>query len=75
CCLCEGLLTKLQQVKNVNFDLEIRDITTNSLWFDRYQYEIPVLCVLNDRQQEQELPRFPPRSPMSKLEELLQRYQ
>ncbi|MFN9647745.1 MAG: glutaredoxin family protein [Pseudanabaena sp.] len=75
CCLCEGLLTKLQQVKNVNFYLEIRDITTNSLWFDRYQYEIPVLCVLNDRQQEQELPRFPPRSPMSKLEELLQRYQ
>jgi hypothetical protein len=75
CCLCEGLLTKLQQVKNVNFDLEIRDITTNSTWFDRYQYEIPVLCVLNDRQQEQELPRFPPRSPVTKLEELLQRYQ
>ncbi len=75
CCLCEGLLTKLQQVKNVNFDLEIRDITTNSTWFDRYQYEIPVLCVLKDRQQEQELPRFPPRSPVTKLEELLQRYQ
>jgi len=71
CCLCEGLLAKLQQVKNVTFDLEIRDITTNSDWRDRYQYEIPVLCLVNDRDQEQELPRFPPRSPVNKLEELL----
>lgn len=71
CCLCEGLLTKLQQVKNVEFELEIRDITTNSEWFDRYQYEIPVLCKLNAQQQEQELPRFPPRSPVEKLEALL----
>ncbi|WP_103666657.1 glutaredoxin family protein [Pseudanabaena sp. BC1403] len=74
CCLCEGLLTKLQQVKNVDFELEVREITTNSDWFDRYQYEIPVLCLFNDRQQEQELPRFPPRSPVTKLEDLLQRY-
>ncbi|NUN63287.1 glutaredoxin family protein [Pseudanabaena biceps] len=71
CCLCEGLLTKLQQVKNVDFELEIRDIATNSDWFDRYQYEIPVLCKLNAQQQEQELPRFPPRSPVEKLEALL----
>ena len=74
CCLCEGLLTKLQQVKNVDFELEVREITTNPDWFDRYQYEIPVLCLLNDHQQEQELPRFPPRSPVTKLEDLLQRY-
>ncbi|TYQ30568.1 glutaredoxin family protein [Pseudanabaena sp. UWO310] len=77
CCLCEGLIAKLQQVKqknNINFDLEIRDINSNPDWFDRYQYEIPVLCLLSDRQQEQELPRFPPRSPVEKLESLLQRY-
>lgn len=74
CCLCEGLLTKLQQVKNVDFELEVREITTNPDWFDRYQYEIPVLCLLTDRNQEQELPRFPPRSPVTKLEDLLQRY-
>ena len=43
-------------------------------WFDRYQYEIPVLCKLNAQQQEQELPRFPPRSPVEKLEAMLQRY-
>lgn len=71
CCLCEGLLTKLQQVKNIEFDLDIRDITTNSDWFDRYQYEIPVLCLVSDRQQERELPRFPPRSPVEKLEAML----
>ncbi|MFN5399670.1 MAG: glutaredoxin family protein [Pseudanabaena sp.] len=74
CCLCEGLLAKLQQVKNVDFELEVREITTNPDWFDRYQYEIPVLCLLNAQQQEQELPRFPPRSPVTKLEDLLQRY-
>jgi hypothetical protein len=74
CCLCDGLRTKLQQVKNITFELEIRDITTDSDWFDRYQYEIPVLCLVSDRHQEQELPRFPPRSPVEKLEALLQRY-
>ena len=74
CCLCEGLLAKLKQVKGVDFELEIRDIASNPDWFDRYQYEIPVLCLLSDRQQEQELPRFPPRSPIEKLEALLKRY-
>ena len=76
CCLCESLLAKLQQVKNVEFELEIRDINSNPAWFDRYQYEIPVLCLRNDNQQtnQQELPRFPPRSSVEKLEALLQRY-
>jgi len=74
CCLCEGLLAKLQQVKNMDFELEIRDIASNPDWFDRYQYEIPVLCLLNANQQEQELPRFPPRSPIEKLESLLKQY-
>ncbi len=74
CCLCEGLLEKLQQVRNIQFDLEVRDIANNSLWFDKYQYEVPVLCLYNDSlnpPQEQELPRLPPRSPVSKLEKLL----
>ena len=78
CCLCEGLLAKLQQIKNLEFELEVRDISSNPDWFDRYQYEIPVLCLLTDNQQanqqEQELPRFPPRSPVEKLAALLQRY-
>ena len=74
CCLCEGLLAKLEQVRNVDFELEIREITDNREWFDRYQYEIPVLCLLNDRHQEQELPRLSPRSPIQKLEALLQHH-
>jgi len=74
CCLCEGLLAKLGQVKSVAFELEIRDINSNPDWRDRYQYEIPVLCLLNANQPEQELPRFPPRSPVEKLEALLQGY-
>ncbi len=71
CCLCEGLLAKLQQVKGITFDLEVRDITENSEWFDRYQYEVPVLSLVNAQQQEQELPRLSPRSPIEKLEKLL----
>lgn len=74
CCLCEGLLAKLHLVKNIPIELEIREITGNPQWFERYQYEVPVLCLLNDRQQEQELPRFSPRSPIDKLEALLLRY-
>jgi hypothetical protein len=46
CHLCEGLEEKLRQVEGVEFDLEIRDITTRDDWFGRYQYEIPVLCRL-----------------------------
>ena len=74
CCLCEGLLVKLGQVKSVAFELEIRDINSNPDWRDRYQYEIPVLCLLDANQKEQELPRFPMRSPVEKLEALLQGY-
>lgn len=73
CCLCEGLLEKLQQIKGIQFELEIRDITSNQFWLDKYQYEIPVLCLWNgDR--EIEFPRLPPRSPVSKLEALLEKY-
>jgi hypothetical protein len=73
CCLCEGLLSKLQQVRGITFELELRDITTNPEWGDRYQYEIPVLCLINAQQQEQELPRLSPRSPLEKLEQLLKK--
>jgi thiol-disulfide isomerase/thioredoxin len=75
CHLCEGLIEKLQQVKTVQFDLEIRDINSNLNWFDRYQYEIPVLCLWDEKlERERELPRLSPRSPATKLEELLNQY-
>ena len=44
CHLCEGLLEKLEQVNDIKFDLEIRNINTREDWFAAYQYEIPVLC-------------------------------
>ena len=43
CHLCKGLQNKLQQLKHLNFELEIRDITSNNDWFAAYQYEVPVL--------------------------------
>lgn len=75
CHLCEGLLEKLQLVQSVQFDLEIRDITSNLNWFEQYQVEIPVLCLWDEQlSQERELPRLSPRSPVTKLEELLKQY-
>jgi len=73
CCLCEGLQEKLQQIRGVEFELEVRDITTNSQWFDRYQYEIPVLCLWQiDR--ELELPRISPRSTVAQVESSIASY-
>ena len=72
CHLCEGLQEKLQQVRQIEFELEIRDITTREDWFAAYQYEIPVLCQkLSDR--EQPLPRISPRASVAKLEQMLQK--
>ncbi len=77
CCLCEGLLEKLHQVKDVKFELEVRDITSNLNWFEKYQYEVPVLFLSQeDKQpsQELELPRISPRSPVTALTKLLHQY-
>ncbi len=73
CHLCEGLLEKLQQVKNVQFQLEIRDITTRDDWFENYQFDIPVLCKL-ESDKEIILPRLSPRSNVLQLEKLLQKF-
>ena len=44
CHLCEGLQEKLEQIQQLNFQLEVRDITQRDDWFQAYQYEVPVLC-------------------------------
>ena len=73
CHLCQGLQNKLSQVTLYDFDLEIRDITTNDEWFNAYQYEVPVLLQkLNDT--EKLLPRLSPRASVTKLEQMLQKY-
>lgn len=75
CHLCEGLLEKLEQIQTVNFQLEVRDITTRDEWFQTYQYEIPVLCrVQSECSKEEQLPRPSPRVTVRQLEQMLQKY-
>ena len=70
CHLCEGLQEKLEQITTVDFDLEIRDITTRDDWFQAYQYEIPVLC-RQVGETEKPLPRPSPRASVQQLAKLL----
>lgn len=46
CHLCEGLQDKLLSIQTFSIDLEICDITTRDDWFQAYQYEIPVLMLV-----------------------------
>ncbi|GBF79278.1 glutaredoxin family protein [Aphanothece sacrum] len=73
CHLCEGLQEKLEQMQTLKLNLEIRDITTREDWFEAYQYEIPVLCQQLS-EGEKPLPRFSPRTSVTKLEQMLQKY-
>ncbi|WOD37431.1 glutaredoxin family protein [Nodosilinea sp. E11] len=77
CHLCEGLEEKLTAANHLPFKLEVRDITTRDDWFQRYQYEIPVLCQVIQAEsgsQEIPLPRLSPRAPQAKVEQLIQTY-
>ncbi|HEY9663442.1 MAG TPA: glutaredoxin family protein [Allocoleopsis sp.] len=73
CHLCEGLQEKLEQIQTPAIELEVRDITTREDWFQAYQYEIPVLLMVND--QEVLLPRPSPRASVQQLAQLLQKYE
>jgi hypothetical protein len=74
CHLCEGLQEKLAAIQVPPLQVEIRDITTQTDWFQRYQYEIPVLYQVLPDGQEQLLPRFSPRSTVSQVAQILQKY-
>ncbi|WP_413176204.1 glutaredoxin family protein [Anabaena azotica] len=75
CHLCEGLQEKLEQIQNLNFDLEIRDITSRDDWFAAYQYEIPVLFLTEDETETlQPIPRPSPRASVKQLEQMLLKY-
>lgn len=71
CHLCEGLQEKLEQIQQLSFELEIRDITTREEWFQAYQYEIPVLFL---EHATAPLPRLSPRASVAQLEQMLQKY-
>jgi len=75
CHLCESLQDKLEQTEGIDFELEVRDITTREDWFAAFQYEIPVLCRVRGKNQEVEerLPRPSPRCSVQQLEQMLQK--
>ena len=74
CHLCEGLQEKLAAITSIQFDLEVRDITRNTDWFERYQYEVPVLMqALPDSNTESLIPRPSPRLSVMQLERHLQK--
>ncbi|MHC5595835.1 MAG: glutaredoxin family protein [Nostoc sp.] len=80
CHLCEGLQEKLEQIQNLSFELEIRDITTREDWFAAYEYEVPVIYLSNRRgaegaeEEEKLLPRPSPRASVQQLEQMLRKY-
>lgn len=75
CHLCEGLQEKLEQIQDLEFQLEIRDITTQADWFTAYQYEIPVLFYRTDAApQATPIPRPSPRLSVMQLQRHLQPY-
>ncbi|MEM7726594.1 MAG: glutaredoxin family protein [Cyanobacteria bacterium P01_A01_bin.45] len=75
CHLCEGLQEKLEEITNIKFDLEIRDITTREDWFAAYQYEVPVLFIKNETEDKLEMIKRPsPRASVGQLEKIIQKY-
>jgi hypothetical protein len=78
CHLCEGLQSKLEQIQELPFELEIRDITTCEDWFQAYQYEVPVLYRLWSKPGQaavaERLPRPSPRASVQQLRRMLQKY-
>lgn len=82
--MCEGLQEKLEQIENLKFQLEVRDITERDDWFQAYQYEVPVLFKVQPQPKnsaseaafspEELLPRPSPRCTVVQLEQMLQKY-
>jgi hypothetical protein len=73
CHLCEGLQEKLAEIITLDIQLEIREITSNPEWWERYQYEIPVLC-LEVGGVEKPIPRFSPRASVAQVQQILKQY-
>jgi hypothetical protein len=77
CHLCAGLQEKLAQIKNLDLELEVRDITTREDWFQAYEYEVPVLLRVRHSgidAVEELLPRPSPRATVQQVEQMLQKY-
>ncbi len=73
CHLCEGLQEKLEAIQaELDFELEVRDITTRDDWFAAYQYEVPVLY--RNSEGEVMLPRPSPRASLVQIKKMLEKY-
>ncbi len=72
CHLCEGLQEKLTQITEIEFILEVRDITTREDWWQAYQYEVPVVCQ-DVPTGERLIPRPSPRASVGQLTQMLQK--
>ncbi|ODV37289.1 Glutaredoxin 2 [Microcystis aeruginosa NIES-98] len=64
------MLEKLEKIRQPEWQLEIRDITSREDWFNAYQYEIPVLCQ-KLATGEKIIPRLSPRANAEQLARLL----
>ncbi|MCM1982474.1 glutaredoxin family protein [Lyngbya confervoides BDU141951] len=74
CHLCEGLQEKLSQVTAFPFVLELRDIQDCADWWQRYQYEVPVLYLRKSQAApEYPVPRPSPRMSVDQLTRHLQK--
>ncbi len=76
CHLCEGLQEKLETLP---IQLEVRNIIQNEAWFQKYQYEVPVLCQLVsasenslEKPSERPLPRLSPRATAAQVAQMIQ---
>jgi Glutaredoxin-like domain (DUF836) len=73
CHLCEALEAKLRSLTTPQFQLEIREITSDPDWLEAFQYEVPVLFLVQPTG-HLILPRLAPRAPLSQLQQMLERY-
>ena len=73
CHLCEGLQKKLEKITTLEFQLEVRDITSREDWFAAYEYEVPVLCQNLDGKIKP-LPGPCPRTSVPQLERMIQNH-
>lgn len=78
CCLCDALKDKLHTAFMIgsdhsltDFELEVRDISTNPQWEKAYQYEIPVLARILADGSEETLPRMSPRLTAEQVQQKL----
>lgn len=73
CHLCEGLQEKLESVKALPLNLEVRNIMSCEEWLGAYEYEIPVLYQ-KLKSKNIRLPRLSPRASVQQIEQMLQNY-